>query len=122
MSDLSVSPTSVEFPDTPVGPDCPGANCTYAIVTITNNGADTEHLTTAYASSDHGPFWPTFGGSCNYPGLYYLPPGESCTFQWGFKPQHPGNAHATGTIKFESGGTVTMELNGKGKPEPGGPH
>jgi hypothetical protein len=118
MSNLSVSPTSVEFPDTPVGPDCPGSNCTYALVTITNNGTDTEHLIGATVGPP-GPFWPTFGGTCNVPRLYYLPPGESCTFQWGFRPEHPGNASATGTITFESGATVTVELNGKGKPGKG---
>ena len=112
---LSISPTTLTFPPTPVGPDCPGANCTYAMVTITNNGAATEHLVGASAGS-YGPFWPTFGGTCNLPNLYFLPPGASCTFQWGFKPVHPGQAHDTGQISFESGQSVSVELNGRGTP------
>jgi hypothetical protein len=111
---LSVAPTTLTFPDTPVGPACPGANCTYGIVTITNNGAATEHLITASAGSA-GPFWPTFGGTCNYPGMYFLPAGASCTFQWGFKPDHPGRAHATGQITFESGASVSVALDGRGR-------
>lgn len=112
---LSISPTTLTFPPTPVGPECPGANCTYAMVTITNNGAATEHLVGAFAGSP-GPFWPTFGGTCNVPNLYFLPPGASCTFQWGFKPVHPGQAHDTGQISFESGQSVSVELNGRGTP------
>jgi hypothetical protein len=38
---LTISPTSLTFPPTSVGPDCPGDNCTYAYVTITNTGSET---------------------------------------------------------------------------------
>ena len=112
---LTVSPTALSFPNTPVGPDCPGANCTYAMVTITNTGSGTEHLTGAAAGS-YGPFWPTYGGTCNTPNMYVLPAGASCTFQWGFKPEHPGRVRDTGTINFESGESVSIELDGRGSP------
>ena len=112
---LSVSPTALSFPGTPVGPDCPGANCAYAIVTITNTGSETEHLIGAAAGS-YGPFWPTYGGTCNTPNMYYLSPGASCTFQWGFKPGKPGHVQDTGTISFESGATVSVDLEGRGSP------
>jgi hypothetical protein len=112
---LTVAPATLSFPTTPVGPACPGANCTYAMVTITNTGSGTEHLVGAAAGSS-GPFWPTFGGTCNLPNMYFLPAGESCTFQWGFKPAHRGRAHDTGTITFESGESVTFELEGRGTP------
>jgi hypothetical protein len=113
---LSVSPTTLTFSPTPVGPECPGANCTYEIVTITNNGTATEHLIGASAGTPGPPFWPTYGGTCNMPNLYVLPPGESCTFQWGFKPEHPGHVQATGQISFESGQSVSVELDGRGTP------
>ena len=112
---LTVAPTSLSFPNTPVGPDCPGANCTYAMVTITNTGSGTEHLVGAAAGS-YGPFWPTYGGTCNTPNMYFLPAGASCTFQWGFKPEHPGRVRDTGTINFESGESVSIELDGRGSP------
>jgi hypothetical protein len=115
FAQLSVSPSVVVFSNTPVGPDCPGANCSYAEVTITNNGSQTEHLTTAEATPNP-PFWPTFGGTCNVTYAYYLPGGESCTFEWGFKPQKPGKFTGTGTISFESGASVGVVLIGKGKP------
>jgi hypothetical protein len=85
------------------------------MVTITNNGSATEHLVGATTGSP-GPFWPTFGGTCNVTKLYFLPPGESCTFQWGFKPQKPGRARGTGQISFESGESVSVELDGRGTP------
>jgi len=112
---LTISPAALSFPPTPVGPACPGANCTYAEVTITNTGSDTEHLIGAAAGS-YGPFWPTFGGTCNTPNMYYLSPGASCTFQWGFKPSKPGHVQDTGTINFESGDSVSVELDGRGTP------
>jgi hypothetical protein len=110
---LSVSPTTLTFAPTVVGPECPGANCTYGMVTITNNGTATEHLVGATAGA---PFWPTYGGTCNTPNMYLLAPGESCTFQWGFKPEHPGQAHGTGQISFESGQSVSVQLDGRGTP------
>jgi hypothetical protein len=113
-SNLTVSPAVLVFPDTVVGTDCPGANCTYAEVTITNGGTDTETLTTANTDTDP-PFWPTFGGSCNTPDAYMLPAGESCTFQFGFKPTHPGKFTGTGTINFASGASVSVDLIGFGR-------
>lgn len=110
-SNLTVSPAVVVFPNTPVGTDCPGVNCTYAMVTITNNGSQTEQLVTAEADS---PFWPTYGGTCNATYAYYLPAGESCTFQWGFKPVHPGRVVGVGTVSFKSGASVGVLLTGVG--------
>ena len=74
---LTVSPASLTFPPTAVGPDCPGDNCTHADVTIT---------------------------------------GASCTFQWGFKPQKPGQRRDTGQVTFESGAAVSIDLEGRGTP------
>jgi hypothetical protein len=111
---LTVSPSSLTFPPTPVGPDCPGDNCAYADVTISNSGPDTEHLVGADAPS--GAFWPTFGGTCNVQHLYFLPAGQSCTFQWGFKPEKPGQRRDTGHISFESGASLSVELEGRGTP------
>ena len=115
LAQLSVSPSVVVFPNTPVGSACPGDNCSYAEVTITNNGTATEHLISAEATPDP-PFWPTFGGTCNTPDAYFLPAGESCTFQWGFKPEHPGKSNGVGTVSFESGASVGVVLTGRGTP------
>jgi hypothetical protein len=122
---LSVSPTEVEFETTPVGPECPGTNCTYELVTIVNNGTETEQLQEARAEypgwegQDIRLFWPTFGGTLNTPNGYLLPPGESATFQWGFHPQEPGMATGSGWILFHSGEKLTIQLKGRGTPEKG---
>ncbi len=84
-------------------------------MTITNNGELTETLTTAEATPNP-PFFPTFGGTCNVQYSYMLPAGQSCTFQWGFKPQHPGKVTGTGTISFLSGASLGVVLVGKGTP------
>ncbi len=110
---LTVSPTEVAFTNTAVGTQCPGSNCSYTMVTITNTGSQTERLVGAKGDPTP-PFWPTYGGTCNVKYLYLLPPKESCTFQWGFKPQHPGKFKGRGSISFESGATVTVSLTGLG--------
>jgi hypothetical protein len=79
-----------------------------------NTASDAEHLVGATAGE--GPFWPTFGGTCNNQLLYYLPAGASCTFQWGFKPEKLGQRRDTGQISFESGASVSVELEGRGTP------
>jgi hypothetical protein len=112
-ADLTVSPTEIAFANTAAGTECPGANCSYAMVTITNNGSQTERLVSAKGDPTP-PFWPTYGGTCSVQYLYQLPPKESCTFQWGFKPQKPGKFKGTGTITFESGATVNVALTGVG--------
>jgi hypothetical protein len=112
-AELTVSPTAVAFANTAVGTQCPGANCSYAMVTITNTGNQIERLVSAKGNPTP-PFWPTYGGTCNVKYLYLLPPKESCTFQWGFKPQNPGKFTGTGTISFESGATVNVALSGVG--------
>lgn len=115
FAQLSVSPSVLVFPNTPVGPDCAGANCSYAEVTITNNGTETEQIVTADPTQPTltVPFWATFGGTCNL-NNYYIDPGQSCTFQWGFKPVHPGRALGVGTISFLSGASVGVVLTGRG--------
>jgi hypothetical protein len=113
-SNLTVSPTLLSFDDAVVGAACPGTGCTYAEVTITNGGDALEHLSTA-TTDPEPPFFPTFGGSCNTPNAYDIPVGESCTFQFGFKPQHPGKFTGTGTINFDSGASVTVDLVGFGR-------
>ncbi len=107
LAQLSVSPAVVVFPDTSVGA------ISYQEVTISNTGSQTENLLTATADPNP-PFWPTFGGTCNVNFGYAVPAGASCTFQWGFKPVHPGRTVGVGTISFESGAALGVVLVGKG--------
>jgi hypothetical protein len=111
---VSVSPTTLRFSPTHVGPECPGANCTYAMVTVTNDGTATEYAVSAEPFTGSGPFWPTWGGTLNTPDG--LPAGESRTLQFGFKPLAAGSATATGQISFQSGQTVSFQLEGRGTP------
>ncbi len=113
QSNLTVSPAVVVFPNTPVGPDCPGNNCSYAMVTIANNGAQDVTLGVAEADPSQT-FWATYGGTCNVVYAYVLPAGQTCTFQWGFAPPHPGKFMGTGTISFADGSMVGVVLTGKG--------
>ena len=110
---LTVSPSEVSFANTAVGATCPGVNCSYAMVTVTNTGTSNERLVGAKADPTP-PFWPTFGGTCNVKFLYVIPPKASCTFQWGFKPTAAGKAKGSGTITFESGASVNVVLVGVG--------
>jgi hypothetical protein len=111
---LSVSPTTVAFPLTPVG------GFSYEIVTITNTGDAPDFLTTA--TPGEPPLYATFGGTCNLsidPNTqknYYIPAGSSCTFQWAFNPSRAGRQAATGTLIFESGATLTVLLTGRALP------
>jgi hypothetical protein len=111
---LSVSPTAVVFAPTPVG------EFSYEIVTITNTGDATDFISSATPVAS--PFFATFGGTCNFSvdpisgKNYYIPPGSSCTFQWGFNPSRPGRQSVTGTLYFESGATLTVSLTGRALP------
>ena len=111
---LSVSPTAVVFAPTPVG------EFSYEIVTISNTGDATDFISSA--TPVESPFFATFGGTCNVSidpisgKNYYIPPGSSCTFQWGFNPGRPGRQTGTGTLNFESGATLTVALTGRGLP------
>jgi len=104
---VTVSPTPLKF-KTRVG------NITYGMVTITNTGGSSETLTGAAAPNP--PFWPTWGGSCNLaPINRVVLPGRSCTFQFGFKPTEKGNVSRQGTLTFQSGATLTVQLKGVGQ-------
>ena len=110
---MSVSPSAITFAKATSGAPCsPGPGCTFAEVTVTNNGATTVTLTTASATPNP-PFFPTFGGTCNVTYAYAIPAGASCTFQWGFRPVKPGKFAGTGTINFDNGDAVTVGLLGK---------
>lgn len=89
-------------------------NITYGMVTITNTGSTSDTLMSA-AGDPRPPFWPTWGGTCNVQYLYILPPGRSCTFQFGFKPRQKGHVSGQGTVTFQSGATLTIQLNGVGQ-------
>jgi Abnormal spindle-like microcephaly-assoc'd, ASPM-SPD-2-Hydin len=103
----AVSPGTVAFGAQQVG------KITYRVVTITNTGSSSETL--ASAAVDPSPaFWPTWGGTCNVQYLYVIPPGASCTFQFGFEPTRKGHVSGQGTITFQSGNTLTVQLSGVG--------
>ena len=111
---LTLSPTALTFAPTTVG------DFDYQMVTITNGGAEAEYISTA-TTSGNPPFFPTYGGTCNFSvdetnKNYYIPAGESCTFQWGFHPARPGKQMGTGTLYFDSGATLTVTFTGKGTP------
>jgi hypothetical protein len=103
---LSVSPTGLQFAPTEVD------ESSFAVVTITNGGPGAERLATASVAA--GPFWPTFGGTCNVTYAYVLGPHVSCTFQFGFRPATAGAHTATGSITFESGSVLSVPLSGVG--------
>jgi hypothetical protein len=106
-ADVTASPMPLKF-KTGVG------NITYGMVTITNTGGSSETLTGAVAPNP--PFWPTWGGSCNLPPINRVVlPGRSCTFQFGFKPTQKGHVSGQGTMTFQSGTTLTVELDGVGQ-------
>jgi hypothetical protein len=112
---LSVTPTAVTFDPTVVG----GFN--YQFVTITNSGDAADYITTATASP-YPPFFATFAGTCNTSidpnnqQNYYIPPGFSCTFEWGFNPAKPGRRPGTGTLVFQSGATLAVTFAGVATP------
>lgn len=89
-------------------------NITYGMVTITNRGSGAETLMSATAPNP--PFWPTWGGTCNLPPINkVIAPGRSCTFQFGFKPTQNGHVTGQGTITFQNGNTLTVQLTGVGQ-------
>jgi hypothetical protein len=86
----------------------------YGMVTITNRGSGAEMLMSATAPNP--PFWPTWGGTCNSVAVNkVVAPGRSCTFQFGFKPTQKGHVTGQGTITFQSGNTLTVQLTGVGR-------
>ena len=111
---ISVSPTSIEFANTITG------NFTYETVTISNTGDAADYLTTA--TPFEGTFFATFGGTCNVSidpndpteRNYWIPANESCTFQWGFHPPHPGKFHGTGTLIFDNSPSITLSFTARG--------
>jgi streptogramin lyase len=109
---LTVSPNALVFPPTPAGPNYPD-NFSFQSVAITNSGPTNQILTTATADPDP-PFFPTFGGTCNTVYGYNIPPGATCTFQFGFNPPAPGSYTGSGTISFSSGAALHVGLSGTG--------
>ena len=105
VSGLSYKSAHLIFPPTKVGA------IRYQMATITNDGASAMTLTGATRS---GPFWPTWGGTCNsVQSQRVLPAGQSCTFQFGFNPSRPGWQAGIGTIAFDTT-TVYVLLEGRG--------
>jgi hypothetical protein len=97
----------VHFNPTPVG------GFSYKIVTLTNTSStEIKVLETAFAAPQY--FFPTFGGTCNVVYGYVVPPGQSCTFEFGFHPSQLGPRAAFGWIVFEDGETVVVILEGVG--------
>jgi hypothetical protein len=104
---VTASPSVVHFAPTPVN------GLSYQLVTLTNTSAtETEVLQTASAAP--GYFFPTFGGTCNVVYTYVIPPGTSCTFEFGFRPSQKGPQAAFGWVVFESGEEVIVILEGTG--------
>jgi len=110
---LTYFPRPVDFGTTMVG------EISYQLITIQNNGDADDYLVTATATD---PFFPTFGGTCqtlvdpNDPThKYRIPAGQSCTFQWGFNPDHPGKFTGTGTLDFEQNITLPVNFVAKAK-------
>ena len=105
VSGLSYKSTRLIFPPTKVGA------ISYQMATVTNDGATAMTLTGAARS---GPFWPTWGGTCNsVQSQRVLPAGQSCTFQFGFNPSRPGRQAGIGAIVFDTS-TVLVFLDGRG--------
>jgi hypothetical protein len=112
---VKASPDPLVFPNATVGAGACGAqgatSCTYATATLTNTTTVAQHISSASASSV---FWVTWGGTCNSLALSKtIPPGGSCTLQFGF---HPTAAHTTstgiGSVTFDSGIVPTFQLRG----------
>jgi hypothetical protein len=83
----------------------------YRMVTLSNSSPSYETLVGGDATIPE--FWPTWGGTCNnliYAGV--IPPGKSCTLQWGFKPSTKGLVTGIGNIMLKSGSTIHLFLNG----------
>jgi len=115
---LSATPDPLNFPVANFGDGVCGSgglSCTYAIATLKNNGATSQRITGASAT---GPFWVTWGGTCNdLAHAKTIAGGASCTLQFGFMPTAV-NATSTGTgsVTFASGRTVTLSLRGVSSP------
>ena len=103
---LRLEPSALQFPATAVGA------ISYAMVTITNGETDSQKL--VGFQPVEAPFWSTQAGTCNLEYAFVMPPGASCTLQWGFKPLSTGAQTASGIISFESGKTLTVALSGVG--------
>ena len=112
---LTISPAALSFAPTPVGPACPGANCTYAEVTITNTGSATEHLIRCCRRV----VWPFLADLRRHVqrAEHVLPAGRGILHvPMGLQPDKPGRVRDTGTMTFESGESVSVELDGRGTP------
>jgi hypothetical protein len=106
-ADVTVKPMTVSL-KAKVG------NSTYGIVTIANTGSSAETLTGA--ANPNSQFWPTWGGTCNSSAVNkVVAPGRSCTFEFGFKPTQTGQVSDQGTITFQSGASLTVQLKGVGQ-------
>ena len=109
VSGLTATPDPLVFPNATAGAACPGAGCSYAMITITNNLGTAQTITGGFGG---GPFWVTWGGTCNT-ATKTIAAGGSCTLQWGFAPTTAGTTSTgTGTVPFASGLNLTLGLKG----------
>ncbi|MDZ7652013.1 MAG: choice-of-anchor D domain-containing protein [Burkholderiaceae bacterium] len=107
MATITLSPSALVFPSTPVG----GTSAAQTI-TLTNSGAASLSLTALTTGGTHpGDF--TRAGTCTAGGS--VGPGTSCTLVYTFAPGATGSRSAQLSIASNnSGGNVTITLNGTG--------
>jgi hypothetical protein len=112
---LSETPDPLVFPNAMAGDGACGSagsqSCTYAMATLKNSGTVNQRITAASAS---GPFWVTWGGTCNNTtNAKTIRPGVSCTLQFGFAPTTASaTSRGTGTVTFASGLVLRFGLRG----------
>ena len=116
MSGLTATPDPLVFPNAVVGGTAcgsPGGTaCTYGTITIANNLGTAQ--TISGASAD-GPFWVTWGGTCNdTANNKTIASHGSCTLELGFAPTAATTTNGTGTINFASGLVLNVGLRGTG--------
>ena len=116
MSGLTATPDPLVFPNAVVGgTTCgsPGGTaCTYGTITIANNLGTAQTISSASAD---GPFWVTWGGTCNSTANNKTVPSHgSCTLELGFAPTAATTTNGTGTINFASGLVLKVGLRGTG--------
>ena len=105
LSQITISPESVSFPNTVVG----STSFTAVVITITSTATTAIQLT-AITSSNSSEFPTTT--TCSVPGS--LAPGASCTVSVQFRPSFGGNRSAQMVIATSNGGTATISVSGAG--------
>lgn len=120
---LTASPDPLVFPGAstssnsscPVVASGPGAPsppppCSYAVLTVDNEGPHAQSITNETASS---PFFSTPYGTCDTSDSGTIPKHSSCTVVFGFGPtSSAGKYEGKATLDFQSGTVLTVTLEG----------